>query len=75
MIRDTQSTQISQKQDERNIYAIMKAMCLTVYRQNGFLATHALGHMKKKTFSGNKLFKVLLQTNNKTVKAVYTEIS
>ena len=27
VIHDTQSTQISQKQDWRNIYAIMKTMC------------------------------------------------
>ena len=27
MIHDTQSAQISQKQDERNIYVIMKTMC------------------------------------------------
>ena len=27
MIHDTQSAEISQKQDERNIYVIMKTMC------------------------------------------------
>ena len=43
MIHDTQSAQISQKQDERNIYAIMKTMCLFGYHHNGFVATHALG--------------------------------
>ena len=43
MIHDTQSAQISQKQDERN--AIMKTMCPPGYHHNGFVATHALGHM------------------------------
>ena len=45
MIHDTQSAQISQKQDERNIYVIMKTMCPPDYHHNGFVATHALGHM------------------------------
>ena len=45
MIHDTQSAQILQKQDERNIYVIMKIMCSPGYKQNGFAATHALGHM------------------------------
>ena len=45
MIHDTQSAQISQKQDERNIYVIMKTMCLPGYHHNGFVATYALGHM------------------------------
>ena len=45
MIHDTQSAQISQKQDERNIYGIMKTMCPSGYHHNGFVATHALGHM------------------------------
>ena len=45
MIHDTQSAQISQKQDERNIYVIMNTMCAPCYHHNGFLATHALGHM------------------------------
>ena len=45
MINDAQSAQISQKQDKRNIYAIMKTMCLPGYHHNGFLITHALGHM------------------------------
>ena len=45
MIHDTQSAQISQKQDERNIYVIMKKMCPPGYHHNGFVATHALGHM------------------------------
>ena len=43
MIHDTQSVQISQKQDERNIYVIMKTMCPPGYHHNGFVATHALG--------------------------------
>ena len=45
MIHDTQSAQISQKQDERNIYVIMKTMCPPGYHHNGFVATHAFGHM------------------------------
>ena len=45
MIHDTQSAQISQKQDERNMYVIMKIMCPPDYHHNGFVATHALGHM------------------------------
>ena len=45
MIYDTQSAQISQKQDERNIYAIMKTMWPPGYHHNGFVATHTLGHM------------------------------
>ena len=45
MIHDTQSAQISQKQDGRNIYVIMKTMCPPGYHHNGFVATHALGHM------------------------------
>ena len=42
MIHDTQSAQILQKQDERNIYVIMKTMCPPGYHHNGFVATHAL---------------------------------
>ena len=45
MIHDTQSAQISQKQDGRNIHAIMKTMCPPRYHHNGFVATHALGYM------------------------------
>ena len=41
MIHDTQSAQISQKQDERNVYEIMKTMCPPSYHHNGFVATHA----------------------------------
>ena len=44
MIHDTQSAQISQKQDERNIYIIMKTMYPPGYHHNGFAATHALEH-------------------------------
>ena len=46
MIHDTQSAQTSQKQDGRNIYAIIKTMCPPGYHHSGFVATHALGHMK-----------------------------
>ena len=45
MIHDTQSAQISQKQDRRNIYVIMKTMSLPGYHHNGFMATYALGHI------------------------------
>ena len=45
MIHDTQSAQISQKQDGRDIYAIMKTMCRLGYHHNGFVKTIALGHM------------------------------
>ena len=45
MIDDTQSAQVSQKQDERNIYVIMKTMCRPGYHHNAFVATHALRHM------------------------------
>ena len=41
MIHDTQSAQISQKQDRRNIYAIVKTMCPLGYHHNGFVVTHA----------------------------------
>ena len=45
MIHDTQSAQISQKQDGRNTYVIMKTMCPPSYHCNSFATTHALGHM------------------------------
>ena len=45
MIHNTQSAQISQKQDGRNIYAIIKTMCPPGYHHNDFVATHALGHL------------------------------
>ena len=45
MIRDTQSAQILQKQDGRNIYVVMKTIFPPGYHHNGFMATHALGHM------------------------------
>ena len=51
MTHDTQSAQISQKQDRRNIFAIMKTMCPPGYHHNGFVATHTLGHMMKRTSS------------------------
>ena len=44
MIHNTQSAQISQKQDGRNVHVIMKTMCPPGYHHNGFVATHALGH-------------------------------
>ena len=44
-MHDTQSAQISQMQDEYNIYAIMKTICPPGYHPNGFVGTHALGHI------------------------------
>ena len=41
----THSAQIPQKQDRRNIYAIMKTMCPLDYHHNGFVVTNALWHM------------------------------
>ena len=38
MIHNTQSAQISQKQDGHNIYAIMKTMYHPDYHDNGFVA-------------------------------------
>ena len=45
MIHDTQSAQILQKQNERNIYAIMKAISPPGYHHSGFVATHARRHI------------------------------
>ena len=45
MIHDTQSAQTVPKQDEPNIYVIMKIMCPLGYHHNGCVASHALGHM------------------------------
>ena len=45
MIHDTHSAQISQKMSVIYIYVIMKTMCPPGYHHNGFVATHALGHM------------------------------
>ena len=46
---DTQSAQISQKQDGLNIYVIMKTMCPPGYHHNSFVATHALGQCHSQT--------------------------
>ena len=45
VIHDTQSAQISQEQDERNVHVIMKTMCPPGYHHNGFMTTHALEHV------------------------------
>ena len=42
---NTQSAQISQKEDECNKHATMKTMCPPGYHHSGFVVTHALGHM------------------------------
>ena len=41
MIHETQSAQISQKQDDRNIYVIMKTMGPPGYHHNGNSSTWA----------------------------------
>ena len=66
MIHDTQSAQISQKQNEHNIYAIMKTMCPPSYQQNGIVTTHAVGHMT----CGNTL---LVPMNQRVVKKLKKE--
>ena len=40
MIHDTKSVQISQKQDERNIYVIMKTMCPPGYHSYNLLVIY-----------------------------------
>ena len=45
IIHNTQSALISQKQNEHNIYVIMKTMCPPGYHHNGFVASHALEQM------------------------------
>ena len=45
VIRNTQSAEISQMQDECNLYAIMKTMYPPGYHHNDFVATHALWQM------------------------------
>ena len=42
MVHDTQSVQISQKQDEHDICVIMKIMYPPGYPHNGFVATHVI---------------------------------
>ena len=44
MIHDTQSAQISQKQDEPNIYAIIETIYPPDFHHNDFVATGAFGH-------------------------------
>ena len=41
MIHDTQRAQVLQKQDRRNIYAIMKTMCSSGYHHNGFVPANS----------------------------------
>ena len=41
VIHDTQGAQISQKQDEWNLYGIMKTMYTLGYGHNNFVVTHA----------------------------------
>ena len=72
MIHDTQSAQMSQKQDERNIYVIMKTMCPPGYHHNGFVATHALGHMMYgKAIVIKQLCKISTTIKNRAKDSVY----
>ena len=50
MIYDTQSAEISLKQDEHNTYVTIKTMCPPGYH-NTFVTTHALGHIFSKCCS------------------------
>ena len=61
MVHDTLSAQISQKQDERNIYVIMKTMCPPGYHHNGFMATHTTStvHHVPKCMSCHKAIVVI----------------
>ena len=43
MIHGTQSAQISQKQDEYNIYVMTKTICSPGYHRSGNEAAHAPG--------------------------------
>ena len=46
VISDSRHTECSNQQDGHNIYVIMKTMCPPgCYHRNGFVVTHALGHM------------------------------
>ena len=67
MIHDTQSAQISQKQDERNSYAIMKIMCPPDYHHNGFVATqsniYSVVGLNKNYISHNFKFHVYLRSS------------
>ena len=67
MIHDTQSAQISQKQDERNIYAIMKTMCPPGYHHNGFVATHALGHM----MYGYRIYRIFIMKKSYLLENIF----
>ena len=53
MSHDTQSVQMSQKHDGRNVYAIMKTMCPSCYHHNGFVATDTFGHTM---YSHNRIY-------------------
>ena len=45
MILNTQTAQISQKQDGRNVSVIMKTILPPGYHRDGFVASHVLGHL------------------------------
>ena len=45
VIHLTQNVPIPQKQDERNIYAVMKIILPPGYHHNGFVAAHAVGNI------------------------------
>ena len=46
---------ISQKQDERNIYVIMKTMCPPGYHHNGFVTTHAPGYNRESDLKPSRI--------------------
>ena len=43
--RRLKSHRMPEKQNERNVYVIIKAMCSPSYHHNDFMATHALEYM------------------------------
>ena len=45
-MHDSQSAQISMKQDGHNIYVIIETMCPPSHYHNGVVAVHELGHIK-----------------------------
>ena len=45
VVHETQSAQISKKQDGHNIYVMMKTMCSPGYHHKTFVAAHVLGYM------------------------------
>ena len=65
-MHNTQTALISQKQDGRNIYAIMKKTGHPAYHHTGFVDTHALGHMMY-------CYKLLVAMNQKVLNKLNKE--